>query len=60
MVSNPEVFTDNISISSMTSTQFKKPRAQKSVCLFPNILDVKKTATRRVGAAKSKPRQLNL
>ena len=38
----------------MTSTPVKKPRAQKSLCLFTNILDVKKTSTRQVGAAKSK------
>ena len=38
----------------MTSTPFKKPSAQKSLCLFTNILDVKKTATRQVGAAKYK------
>ena len=39
----------------MTSTPVKKPRAQKSLCLFTNILYVKKkTATRQVGAAESK------
>ena len=54
MVSTPEVLTDNIPISPMTSTPVKKPRAQKSLCLFTNILDVKKIATRLVGAAQSK------
>ena len=38
----------------MTSTPFNKPRARKSLCVFTKSLDVnKKTATRRVGAAKS-------
>ena len=35
--------------------QARKQRARKSLCLFTKILDLKKkTATRRVGAAKSK------
>ena len=38
----------------MTSTLINKPSAQKSLCLFTNILDVKKTACRQVGAPKSK------
>ena len=39
----------------MTSTPVKKPSAIKLLCLFTNILDVKKkTATRKVGADKSK------
>ena len=42
MVSTPEGFTDDIPISSMKSTPVKKPRAQKLLCLFTNILDVKK------------------
>ena len=42
MVSTPEVFTDNIPISPITSTPIKKPSAQKSLCLFTNILEVKK------------------
>ena len=45
MVSTPEVFTEDSSISPMISTPVKKPSAQKSLCLFTNILDVKKTAT---------------
>ena len=37
----------------MTLIPVKKPRAQKSLCLFTNILDVKKkTATCQVGASK--------
>ena len=43
----------------MTSTPVNKPSARKSLCLFANILDVKnKTATRRVGAAKSKRKSI--
>ena len=41
MVSTPELFTDNSPISPMISTPVKKPRAQKSLCLFTNILYVK-------------------
>ena len=40
MVSTPEVFTDNSPISPITSTPLKKLRAQKSLCLFTNVLDV--------------------
>ena len=55
MVSTPEGFTNDSPISTMKSTLVKKQRARKSLCLFTNILDVKKkTATRRVGAAKYK------
>ena len=55
MVYTPKVFTNYSPISPMISTPVKKPSARKSLCLFTNILDVKKkTATRRVGAAKSK------
>ena len=54
MVSTPELFTNDSPISPMTTTIVKKPRARKSLCLFTNILDVKKTATCRVGSAKSK------
>ena len=39
----------------MTSTPVNKPSARKSLCIFTNILDVKKkTSTRLVRAAKSK------
>ena len=38
----------------MRPTAVKKPSARKSLCIFTNILDVKKkTATRRVRDAKS-------
>ena len=59
MVSTPKGFTDNIPISPMISTPVKKPTARKSLCLFTNILDVKnKTATCRVGSAKSKRKEI--
>ena len=55
MVSTPEVFTDNTPRSPMTLITFNKPSARKSLCLFTNILDVKKkTSICRVGSAKSK------
>ena len=55
MVSTPEGSTNNSPIYSMKPTPVKKPSAWKSLCMFTNILDVnKKTAYRRVGAAKSK------
>ena len=54
MVSTPDGFTDNSPISPMKSTPVKKPTARKAQCLFTNIVYVKKTATCRVGASKSK------
>ena len=55
MVYTPEGFNDNSPIFPMTSTPVKKPSTRKSLCLFTNILDVKKkTTTRQVGSAKSK------
>ena len=60
MVSTSKVFTDNIPISPMTSTPFKKPSAQKSLCMFTNILKLKqKTAYCLFGAAKSKRKAIN-
>ena len=48
-----EGFTNNIPISPMTPKLVKKPSARKLLCLFTNILYVKKkTATRRVGASR--------
>ena len=48
MGSTPKGFTDNSPISPMKPTAVKKPSAQKSLCMFTNILDVnKKTAYRR-------------
>ena len=42
MVFIPGILTDNSAVSPMTSTPINKPLAQKSLCLFTNILDVKK------------------
>ena len=42
MVSTPEVFANDSPISPMTSTPVKKQSSRKSLCLFTNILDVKK------------------
>ena len=59
MVSNPEWLTTNIPSSSMTPIPVKKPSARKSLCLFNNILDVKKkTSIIWVGAAKSKHKEI--
>ena len=55
MISTPEVFSNDGPISPMASIPVKKPHARKSLCLFTNILDVKKeTASHLVGAAKYK------
>ena len=54
-MSTSEEVTDYSPNVPMTSTPVKKPSANKSLCLFTNILNVKKkTAKRRAGAAKSK------
>ena len=46
MVSTNEGFTNDSTISPMKSTPVKKPSAGKLLCLFTNILDLKKkTAT---------------
>ena len=53
MVSNTEEFTDTSPRYFMTRTLVKKPNARKSLCLFTNILDVKKkTGIRQFGDAK--------
>ena len=53
MVSTPELLTNNSPMSPMTSTPVKKLSAQKSLCMFTIILEVKKTTYCRIGAAKS-------
>ena len=59
MVSTPGAFTDKSPISLTTSTPFKKPSARKSLCIFTNIFYVKKkTAYRRIGAAKYKRKSI--
>ena len=53
MISTPEGFTNNSPRYPITPTPVKKPSARKSLCLFTNILDVKKkTDARRVEADK--------
>ena len=55
MVSTPEGFTYKNPIYLITSTPFKKPSAQKALCMFTKTLEVKnKTSYRRFGASKSK------
>ena len=54
MVYTPEGFTKNSPISPMKPTPVKKIISKKPLCMFTNILDVKKTAYHRVGADKSK------
>ena len=54
MVSTPVGVTNNSTRSPMTPTTVKKPSARKSLCIFTNILDVKKkTNICRVRSAKS-------
>ena len=46
IVSTPEGFTKNNPISPMKPTPVKRPSAQKSLCMFTNVVDVnKKTLT---------------
>ena len=60
MVSSTEVFTDNSPIYTMTSTPIKKPSAQKLLCIFTNILEVKKMLTVKLEMLNLSARQLNL
>ena len=53
MVLTTDVVTDNTPNLPMTSTPVNKPSASKSLCLFTNILDVKKNIAKRcIVAAK--------
>ena len=54
MVSTPDGFTNNSPISTRKSKPVKQPSAQKSLRMFTNVLEVKKTAYRQVGFAISK------
>ena len=61
MVSTPDGVTDDTTTMPITSTSVKKRSARKSLCLFINILNVKKnTSKRRIGAAKSKRRAMKV
>ena len=58
-VSTTKLSTENSPISLMKPKPVKKPSAQKSLCMFNNILDVnKKTPYRQVGAAQSKRKSI--
>ena len=55
MVSTSEGFTYNSTIYTITPTPAKKPSARKSLCLFTNILYVKKKSDiHKFGSAESK------
>ena len=61
MVSTTEGFTNYSPISPMTSTPVKKPRAQKSLCLFTIISDVNITLLPvELVLLNISPRQLNM
>ena len=54
IISTPEGVTSSSPISLIKLSPVIKTSAEKSLCMFTNIFDVKKTAYRRVGAAKYK------
>ena len=55
MVSTPEGFTNKITRCPMTPTPVNNPSSIKSLCIFTNILDVKRrTSICRVVTSKSK------
>ena len=60
MVSTTERFTNESPIYLMTSTPVKKLRAQKSLCLFTNILDVKKMLPVDLDLLNLRARQLHM
>ena len=61
MVSTPKEFTNNSPISPTTSSPVKKPSAQKSLCMFTNVLDVKKKLlTVELELLNISARQLNM
>ena len=59
MVFTTEVFTNNSTISPRKLSPVKKSSAQKSLCMFTNVLDFKKkNAYRQVGDTKSKLKEI--
>ena len=54
MVPTPEGFANNSPRYIMIPTPVKKPSASKPLCLFTNILDVKKITIRQFRADKLK------
>ena len=60
MVSITEGFTDNSPVSLRTSTSVKKPSAQKPLCMFTSVLEVKKMLIVKFEVLNLSARQLNL
>ena len=60
MVSTPEIFTYNSTMSPGPPMIVKKCIERKSLRLFTEVFDVKKTAVRRVDAAKSKRKAMRV
>ena len=59
MVSNPDIFTNNILTLPGPSVTVKNPSARKLLHIFTELFDIKsKTAVRRVGADKSKRKEI--
>ena len=54
MVSKPEIFRNNSPMSPGPSIIVKKCSVRNSLCIFTEVLDVKKTAIHRLVADKSK------
>ena len=61
MVSTTEGFIDNSHISPRTSKPVKKPIARKSLCMFTNVLEVKRNLLIvKLEPLNLNPSQLNL
>ena len=60
MVYTTEGFTINSTMSPRKSTPVKKPSARKSLCMFTNIVDVKKTAYHQVGSDNYKRKAIKV
>ena len=60
MVSTPELFINDSPISPRTLTPIKKPSAGKSLCMFTNVLEVKKMLTVELELLNISARKLNL
>ena len=59
MVSTPEIFFENSSMSPSPSVNVKNPSARKSLHLFTEVLDIKnKTAFRRLCYDKTKRKEI--
>ena len=60
MVYTPEGFTDNTPIYTRKSTPVKKPSTQKSMCMFTNVLEVKKLLIIKLELLNLSARKLNM